>query len=109
MTQVVVDNINEMLRYKERVFILLICGIVISASAYAFLIQKAIVNVVEREKITKEIREKSSNVSELESKYFAIKSNINIELAHAKGFKDSEVTAYISKKSLTAFASNNEL
>ena len=32
-----------------------------------------------------------------------------MELARAKGFQDSEVTSFISKKSLTAFASPNEL
>ena len=31
------------------------------------------------------------------------------DLAHAKGFEDTEVTVYISKKSLTAFVPHNEL
>lgn len=109
MTKVIADNINSMFRYKERVFIFLVLGIVITAGVYIFLVQKAIVNVVEREKITKEIRERSTSVSELETKYFSIKSSVNIELAHAKGFKDAEVVSYISKKPITALVSYNEL
>ncbi len=109
MTQVIANNLNSMFRYKEKIFIVLVCAIFISACAYIFLVKNAIVNVIEREKITKQIREKSTVVSNFEAKYFSAKNNINIELAHLKGYKDAEVTSYISRKSLTAFASHNEL
>mgnify|MGYP000010403180 CR=1 FL=1 len=109
MTQAIAHNINSMMRYKEKVFIFLVAGIIVLASSYAYLLHSAIANVVERESIVKENRLTSTSVSELEAKYFSIKNSINIELAHAKGFRDSEVSSFISKKSLTAMANHNEL
>ncbi len=109
MTQVLTHNLNTMMRYRERIFTVLAIAIVLFASSYVYFIHSTIVNVVEREKILKDIREKSTTVSTLESKYFTEKNKVNIELAHAKGFQDSEVSSYISKKSLTAFVVHNEL
>ncbi len=109
MTQAIAHNINSMMRYKEKVFIFLVVGIIALASSYAYLLHSAIANVVERNDLVKESRLTSTSVSELESKYFSVKNSINIELAHAKGFRDSEVSSFISKKSLTAMANHNEL
>ena len=109
MTQVLAHNINNIMKYKERIFLVLVVGIMLSVASYIFFVHKAIVNVVEREKIVKDIREKATVVSDMESKFLTAKNKISIELAHAKGFQDAEVTSYISKKSLTAFVPNNEL
>ncbi len=105
MTQVITENINSILKYKERLFVFLIISILSFAVFYSYIVHSVIVNVVEREKIVKEIREKSTLVSELESKYFSIKNKINIELAYAKGFEETEISSFISKKSITAFVS----
>ncbi len=109
MTQVIAENLQTVLKYKERIFSLLIISIFICGSYYAYIVHSTILNVVEKEKIVKDIRERSTRVGELETAYFKTKSQINIELAHAKGFKDTDVSNFISKKSLTAFVSNNEL
>lgn len=109
MTQVIAHNLNNVMRYRERIFTFLAIAIVILALGYVYFVHATIVNVVEREKVIKDIRDKSTSVSVLESTYFAEKNKINIELAHAKGFQDSEVSSYISKKSLTAFVVSNEL
>ncbi len=109
MTQAITENINSMLKYRGRIFYTLLFGIIFLAIAYIVLVRSAIGNVVEREKVIKEIREKSTTVSELESNYFSMKSKINIELAHSKGFQDSEVSSFISKKPVTAFVSYNGL
>jgi hypothetical protein len=109
MTQVIAENYNSMLRYRGKIFFILVVGIAMLVSTYITLIHSTVINVVEREKIVNEIREKSTAVSELESSYFSMKDKINIELARAKGFQDSEVSSFISKKSLTALVSHNEL
>ena len=109
MTQVIVNNINNVFKYKERIFIVLVAGIIMSVFSYAYLLHTAIANVVEREAIVEEVRERSTTVGELEAKYFSIKNSINMELAHAKGFKDAEISSFISKKSVTAMANNHEL
>lgn len=94
--------------YKERIFVILIAAIIITACAYVFLLQKAIVNVVQRQHIMATAKTTSVDVSELEGDYFAAKNKITIDLAHSKGFRDAEDIAYISKKSLTAMASHHE-
>ncbi len=109
MTQAIAQNINEILRFKERIFIIVVISIVISGFSYLYLLRNAITDVVTREGLVKESRVISTRVSELEAKYFIVKNTINIELAREKGFKDALNTSYISKKSLTAMADHNEL
>lgn len=108
MTQAVLKNLNTVLHYREKIFVGLVAAIILASCAYAFLLQKAIMNVVAREKISTDIRTLSTSVSELEAKYLTVKNTINIELAHAKGFKNAEVSNFISKKSLTAMAHSYE-
>ena len=109
MTKVIKENIQEIFNYKERIFIVLIMSIIISAGAYAFLIEKAIMNVVAREDVIKESHVLSASVAGLEERYFSIKNNISLDLAYAKGFKDSEVSFFISSQLLSTLVSRNEL
>lgn len=109
MTQTIVNNLKDALKYREMIFIFLVSSIVILFMSYVYFVHQAVTNVVERGEIIKEGRVLATNVSELEGKYFLVKNTINIELAHEKGFKDSEVSSFISEKSLTAMANHNEL
>lgn len=110
MTQAIAQNINDIMKFKEKIFFALVGGIAIFVFSYIYFLHGAISNVVAREDIVKEDRAVSTQVSELESKYFQVKNTINLKLAHEKGFKDSEVVSFIStKKPLTAMANNNDL
>ncbi len=109
MTKVIVNNLNNIWGYKERIFALLVVGIIVFASYYALVVHSTVVYIIDREKVVKDIHEVSTRVSELESSYFSQKNQINIELAHAKGFEDAEVSSYITKRPITAFVSHNEL
>lgn len=95
--------------HREKIFAVLVSCIVLTICAYVFLLQKAIVNVVQRDKISKETKVISAKVGSLEEKYFAIKNTITLDLAHAKGLKTAGTISYISKKSLTAMVSHHEL
>lgn len=95
--------------YKERIFAILVTAIILTATSYVFLLQKAIVNVVERQHVVGLTKSASVDVSDLESEYFAAKNKITIDLARAKGMKDAQSISYISKKSVTAMAVHNEL
>ncbi len=95
--------------YKERIFVMLVAAIILTACAYVFLLQKAIVQVVERERVVSEVKTLSVDVGELEEQYFSVKNKITLDLAHSKGLKDAGTISYISKKSHTAFVSHNEL
>lgn len=109
MTQAI-QTISKALVYRERIFWLLVVGIVFSSISYGFFIQKAISNVVLREKIISESRVLGARVSDLESKFFSIKSGISMETALANGFTEPKETQYISRKSLRGVLSfNNEI
>jgi hypothetical protein len=95
--------------YKERLFVVLVAAIVIVACSYVFLLQKAIVNVVQRERVVAETKRVAVDVNDLETEYFAAKSQITMDLAHSKGLRDAVNISYISKKPVTAMASHHEL
>lgn len=110
MTQAIAQNINDILKFKEKIFILLTICISIFALSYVYFLHSAISNVVARESVVKESRAISTEVSALEAKYFIVKNTINLDLAHEKGFKNSDEVSFISsKKSLTAMANHHEL
>lgn len=94
--------------YRERIFAILIAAIVMTACTYVFLLQKAIVNVVQREKVTQQTKSISADVGSLEEKYFSLKNAVTLDLAKAKGLKNADVVSYISKKPLTAMVSHHE-
>lgn len=104
MTKIIANNIGSIYDYKEKIFSVLVFGILSCAFMYVYFLQNVITNIVERERIVKDTRILSTQVSELEAKYFQVKSSINMELANSKGFKNTEITSYISKSKLTAMA-----
>ncbi|HEY9583796.1 MAG TPA: hypothetical protein VJI66_02430 [Candidatus Paceibacterota bacterium] len=109
MNKVIIEKINKIIRNREQIINFLVIGAVICGGLYIYNLHGAIENVVEREKIVRENRALSTSVSELEAKYFSLKNSINIELARRQGYKDSQISLFISKKSITALAPHNEL
>ena len=109
MTQAIVNNINTVFKYREKILNFLVFGILICLILYIYLLHSAISNVVYREKISKDNRILSTDISVLESKYFLVKNSIDMDLAYAKGFRDSEVNAFISKNPITAMVNKNGL
>lgn len=95
--------------HRERIFAVLIAAILLTACAYVFLLQKAIVNVVQREKVALEAKSASANVGSLEATYFSLKNAITLDLAHSKGLKNADNVSYISKKPVTAMVIRHEL
>jgi hypothetical protein len=95
--------------HKERLFTFLLIAILISGAMYGFLLKNTIDNVVEREKLSKETKSLLTNISDLETKYFSLKNDVTIDIAYSRGFKNPVNTEYISKKSVTAMVSKNEL
>jgi len=62
---------------------------------YGYFISTSIFNVLVREEVELDIVTLNSTISELETKYLAVKNEITIEYAYANGFTD------ISKKDYT--------
>lgn len=103
MTKTITITYSFLHRYREKLFLILIMSVVVILGLYFFLIQKAVVNVIAREKLVVETTERSGEVAMLEAKYFTMKNSITLDLAKAKGFKNTPISAYISKKPVTAF------
>jgi hypothetical protein len=95
--------------HRKHIFVLLFTSILLTAFAYAFLLQKAIFNLVERQKVVSEERAMATKLADLEEKYFALKNTVTLDLAEEKGFSVTESVSYISKKPRTAMAAPHEL
>jgi cell division protein FtsL len=92
----IAHNIQQALRYRERIAILLIGIIAVSAFAYIFYVREAVLNVVAREQVAAEIQTDNTTVSNLENQYFNLKSAITMDVATADGFEPAKVSAFIS-------------
>ena len=78
-------NIDE-ISYKISVFSLF--GILFFSFVYIYLLNNSVLNVVLREKYSKELRGVNGEVSSMENKYIEAKNNINLELARSLGYGD---------------------
>ncbi|MDB5259320.1 MAG: hypothetical protein JWO73_528 [Candidatus Taylorbacteria bacterium] len=97
------------MNYREAVFVVLVSCFALSLVWYGYSVRQAIVNVVQREAVVKQIQQKSSEVADLETKYFTLKNGVSIELAHKEGFREAPVSMFISKKSLGALTYGNHI
>ncbi len=109
MTKVLTIAYKTARYHRERIFAVLFASILFVAFTYVFLLQKAILNVVQREKISSQTAQVGTVIGGLEEKYFSLKNTVTLDMAHAKGLKDPGVVSYISKKSLTAMATRNDI
>lgn len=110
MKSIALHTTQSIMNHRERVFAILVGCCVLGAVVYGYSLQKAIVNVVQREEMVKLMQRESSAVADLESKYFSLKNAVSLDLAHRKGFKDAPVAVFISKKALgSTLTLNNEL
>jgi hypothetical protein len=108
-------NVSKALRYREYIFFSLVAVVLFFAGAYIFFIRSAIVNVVARQDIVKEIQTDTTSVSSLENQYFNLKSSITMDTATSLGFSNVAVAAFIpaspavSAVSSVVLSSNDEI
>lgn len=100
MTQTL-KKISNVATHNERsiIFALIAC-IAFVSFFYGFFVKQTIVNVVEREQTIKEARVLNTKIGDLEASYIALKNNITLDFAYARGFKDAPAAHFISKKAL---------
>jgi len=103
------QNIQQALRYRERIAVFLIGIIAISSMAYIFFVREAVLNVVSRERITAAIQADNTTVSNLENQYFIQKNAITMDTATAEGFQPAKVSAFISEDSGAVGLAYNEI
>jgi hypothetical protein len=86
-------NLNE-----RALFYILASVLVVVFMLYAYLVNRTILNVVAREQTQKQITSLSSSIGNLEFKYITAKNSVTLDLAHSKGFIDSNSTTFIARK-----------
>lgn len=108
MTKAVATTISKVHLYRERIFYTLCAALALLAISYGYLLQKAIVNVVEREAMVKELRIATSRIADLESSYLALKNSVTLELAFDRGFKEATQLNYIKTGTRGQLSLSNE-
>ena len=102
------QNIQQALRYRERIAVFLVAVISLSALMYIYYVREAVLNVVAREQVTGQIQADNTTVSNLENQYFALKSAVTMDTALAMGFEPTKASAFISADSGAAGLAYNE-
>ena len=93
---------------RKAFWYLVLIAIILSGS-YIYFVNGAIINVVERQKIEKEITSISSRINDLESSYISLNSKINLDFAHSLGFVKVDKEKYVYRKTLSANLSLNRV
>lgn len=68
---------------------------------YIYSLNIAVFNVARRGTVEKNISTLHNSISDLESKYIALKKGINMDLAYSLGYKEIENTTIVPKKSVS--------
>ncbi|MCK5059713.1 MAG: hypothetical protein KAR00_01030 [Candidatus Pacebacteria bacterium] len=90
----------------KRIFLILVFSILFSVLLYMYFINTAVLNVVERERLSAEIDLLQANVAELESTYAVLRSNITLSTAYSLGFREVSATQFIKRRPLSSVSLN---
>jgi len=100
---------NSIRFQKPAVWMLLVANVVL-AGGYVYSVQRTVFNVVSSTKAEKALSQSSATMSDLESRYMAIRNKITLDFAYAQGFEDaSKHQIFIAKKSAGKTLSFNAL
>lgn len=73
---------------------------VMTLFAYAYFVNGAILNIVERQNVLRELASLTSSVGELESDYSIVRNTLTQERARALGFDEPKKKVFVSEKRL---------
>lgn len=104
------NNIVNTLLYRERIFYVFAFLIFSLVLTYAALVHTTVHNIVAREDLIKQTRNKSGEIGMLEAHYFSLKNSVTLAVAQELGFSEPSSPVYISKKALgVARSTSNEI
>jgi len=110
MTKAIQNTISGVNSYREHLFYLFAFLIVTLVLTYAGLVHSTVHNIVAREDLIKQTRNKSGEIGVLEAHYFSLKNSVTLASAAELGFSEPATTVYISKKALgVARSTSNEI
>jgi outer membrane murein-binding lipoprotein Lpp len=91
---------------NKKIFLILVFSIAISILLYMYFINRAVMNIVEREKLSSEINSLQAHVAELESNYAALKSTVTLSTAYSLGFREVSAVQFIERRPLSSVSLN---
>jgi cell division protein FtsI/penicillin-binding protein 2 len=95
-------------RIKSILLGLIIALVLAISASYAYFVNQAVLNVVERENLDREIAEMTSRTVRLEREYAKIADVVDREFSYARGYREPEKTTFISRKPLPESVSLNQ-
>ena len=109
MARAYAGKFNE---YDRHLFWGLVVLLLLTLAAYLYFLSRTVFAVVERNHAEKAIVATTANLSTLETKFVALDQNIDLALAHQKGFIDINQPTYITiavpKQSLSLRTGNEQ-
>ncbi|MBU6430817.1 MAG: hypothetical protein KGJ58_00835 [Patescibacteria group bacterium] len=108
MTKTIKNKILNMEHSERKIFWCLALFVAAFSGLYMYFVNGAIVNVVERQKIEKEIAALNSRISDLESSYLDLNNQISFNRALSMGFVKMADEKYVFRKTLSANLSFNQ-
>lgn len=75
---------------------------------YAYFLNATIVHIVERKAVEKDIAAVTTHISELESSYMTMSTDITLSFAQEIGFIEPEKTVFASRDTYAGFAQLRE-
>jgi hypothetical protein len=94
-----IENINKKINAEQSKTVIwcLFALIFLSVISYGYFVRLAVVNIVDRQEMEKEIAVTRSKVLELESEYVKAKSEVTEEIARGRGFVLASSRKFIDK------------
>ena len=109
MTKIIKNRILNIEYSGRKSFWYLTLLTIIFSGTYVYFVNCAIINVVERQKIEREIASVSSRISDLESSYISLSGKINTDYAFSRGFVKVTKEKYVHRKTFSANVSFNQV
>lgn len=109
MTKTITHHISHAISYRERLFYLLLVGIVGLGIAYAGLVHATVQNAISREVLLKQNRNRSGEIGLLEAHYFSLKNSVTSAVAQNLGYIESEPTYILEKNQGVARRASDEI
>ena len=110
MTEQIKNQIQNVSRFEQKMFFVLLAVLVMLFGTYGFLVKNTVHNIVLRESLGKDRVVLVSNIADLNTSYIALKNAVTIEVAYAHGFQPASEPRFISKQStLKTLSFNNAI
>lgn len=102
MKRVLVNTAENVHAYRMNITIAILCASVICAAFYAMNLYSLVSRTVAIRQVERQVTAVSSVISDLDSKYLTLTSNITPDTLVGRGFAVGKVSAYIKRSQSTA-------